>query len=98
MGRYGELYNGRRNHPLPLGQCSLFFSRRRRRRPSEFLEFFTAQINNDHTHKACLNATRRFTDWCDEKGTVGQLVSIQPRGCLATCRSCHPRQRVPASD
>jgi hypothetical protein len=24
------------------------------------LEFFTAQINNDHTRKAYLNATRRF--------------------------------------
>jgi hypothetical protein len=23
------------------------------------LEFFTAQINNDHTREACLNATRR---------------------------------------
>jgi hypothetical protein len=29
------------------------------------LEFFTAQINNDRTRKAYLNATRRFADWCD---------------------------------
>src|SRR3972149_12021441 len=28
------------------------------------LEFFTAQINNDHTGKAYLNATRRFAEWC----------------------------------
>ena len=28
------------------------------------LEFFTAQINNDHTRKAYLNATRRFANWC----------------------------------
>src|SRR5580658_5074731 len=27
------------------------------------LEFFTAQINNDHTRKAYLNATRRFAAW-----------------------------------
>ena len=27
---------------------------------SEILEFFTAQINNDHTRKAYMNATRRF--------------------------------------
>ena len=27
------------------------------------LEFFTAQINNDHTRKAYLNATRRFATW-----------------------------------
>jgi hypothetical protein len=29
-----------------------------------FVEFFTAQINNDHTRKAYLNATRRFAQWC----------------------------------
>ncbi len=29
------------------------------------LEFFTAQINNDHTRRAYLNATRRFAEWCD---------------------------------
>ena len=29
------------------------------------LEFFTAQINNDHTRKAYLNATRRFAQWCE---------------------------------
>ena len=27
------------------------------------LEFFTAQINNEHTRKAYLNATRRFAEW-----------------------------------
>jgi hypothetical protein len=26
---------------------------------------FSAQINNDHTRKAYLNAARRFSDWCD---------------------------------
>jgi site-specific recombinase XerD len=41
------------------------------------LEFFTAQINNDHTRKAYLNATRRFAAWCDEKG-IGQLADVQP--------------------
>ena len=30
------------------------------------LEFFTAQINNGHTRKAYLNATRRFAEWCGE--------------------------------
>ena len=30
-------------------------------------EFFTAQINNDHTRKAYLNATRRFSAWCEGK-------------------------------
>ena len=40
------------------------------------LEFFTAQINNDHTRKAYLNATRRFAQWCDEKG-IRQLTDVQ---------------------
>lgn len=29
------------------------------------LEFFTAQINNDHTRKAYLNVVSRFSAWCD---------------------------------
>src|SRR5580658_7364683 len=41
------------------------------------LEFFTAQINNDHTRKAYLNATRRFARWCDAKG-IRQLADVQP--------------------
>lgn len=41
------------------------------------LEFFTAQINNDHTRKAYLNATRRFAEWCDGCG-IGQLAGVQP--------------------
>jgi len=41
------------------------------------LEFFTAQINNDHTRKAYLNAARRFADWCDGHG-LDQLAQVQP--------------------
>jgi site-specific recombinase XerD len=41
------------------------------------LEFFTGQINNDHTRKAYLNATRRFAQWCDQHG-IGQLTEVQP--------------------
>ena len=40
------------------------------------LEFFTAQINNDHTRKAYLNATRRFAQWCEDKG-IHQLADVQ---------------------
>ena len=40
------------------------------------LEFFTAQINNDHTRKAYLNATRRFAEWCDGRG-ITQLASVE---------------------
>ena len=41
------------------------------------LEFFTAQINNDHTRKAYLNATRRFAQWCDERG-IASLPTFMP--------------------
>src|SRR5437773_4327130 len=33
-------------------------------------------INNDHTRKAYLNATRRFAEWCDAHG-IGQLADVQ---------------------
>ncbi len=41
------------------------------------LEFFTAQINNDHTRKAYFNAARRFAGWCDRRG-IGQLADVHP--------------------
>ena len=41
------------------------------------LEFFTAQVNNDHTRKAYLNATRRFAAWCEAHG-LHDLVAVQP--------------------
>ena len=41
------------------------------------LEFFTAQINNDHTRKAYLNATCRFAAWCDTRG-IGRLADVEP--------------------
>jgi len=40
------------------------------------MEFFTAQINNDHTRKAYINATRRFAQWCDQHG-ISQLAEVQ---------------------
>lgn len=41
------------------------------------LEFFTAQINNDHTRRAYLNATKRFAQWC-EKHDLRDLVDVEP--------------------
>jgi site-specific recombinase XerD len=41
------------------------------------LEFFTAQVNNDHTRKAYLNATRRFAAWCQTHG-LHELAAVQP--------------------
>src|SRR5277367_6753438 len=41
------------------------------------LEFFTTQINNDHTRKAYLNAARRFADWCEGRG-IDELDAVEP--------------------
>jgi len=41
------------------------------------LEFFTAQINNDHTRLAYLNATRRFAHWCEGRG-ITELAGVEP--------------------
>ena len=41
------------------------------------LEFFTAQVNNDHTRRAYLNATRRFSAWCETHG-LHELSAVQP--------------------
>jgi site-specific recombinase XerD len=41
------------------------------------VEFFTAQVNNDHTRKAYLNATRRFAAWCEAHG-LHELAAVQP--------------------
>jgi site-specific recombinase XerD len=41
------------------------------------LEFFTAQINNEHTRLAYLNATRRFAQWCEGRG-ITELARVEP--------------------
>ena len=41
------------------------------------VEFFTAQVNNDHTRKAYLNAARRFAVWCESRG-LRKLAQVQP--------------------
>lgn len=41
------------------------------------LGVFTAQINNDHTRKAYMKATRRFAERCEAHG-IGQLPDVRP--------------------
>jgi integrase/recombinase XerD len=41
------------------------------------VEFFTAQVNNDHTRRAYVHATRRFSDWCAAQG-IEHLSAVQP--------------------
>jgi site-specific recombinase XerD len=57
-------------HPAPLFTPTPKAAKR-------VLEFFTAQVNNDHTRKAYLNATRRFAAWCDAHG-LHELAAVQP--------------------
>ena len=59
------------------------------------LEFFTAQINNDHTRKAYLNATRRFADWCATHGLhqLNQVQAFHVAASSKTCRGSLPRLR-----
>jgi hypothetical protein len=48
-----------------------------RKAAQRFLEFFTAQINNAHTRRAYLNATRRFAEWCASKD-IHELAKVEP--------------------
>lgn len=49
--------------PLPPGPVFPVLFTSTPKAGKRILEFFTAQINNDHTRKAYLNATRRFAAW-----------------------------------
>jgi hypothetical protein len=56
-----ELKNDPQPHPLPAAASvpvPLFVPTSKAAKRVH--EFFTTKINNDHTHKAYMNATRRF--------------------------------------
>ncbi len=57
-------------------------------------EFFTAQINNDHTRKAYLNATRRFAAWCAGKG-IDHLASVRPTHVAAFLKELQAEVSAP---
>ena len=58
------------------------------------VEFFTAQINNDHTRKAYLNATRRFAEWC-ERTASHELADVSRSTSRPSSRSCRASSRRP---
>ena len=58
------------------------------------LEFFTAQINNDHTRKAYLNATRRFSQWCEMHG-LHELTAVRPFHVAAFVKELQGRVAPP---
>src|SRR5712671_3576059 len=41
-----------------------------------YVEFFTANINNDHTRRAYARACSRFFAWCEHRGLT--LAAIRP--------------------
>jgi hypothetical protein len=41
-----------------------------------YVEFFTANINNDHTRRAYARASSRFFAWCENRGL--SLTAIRP--------------------
>jgi site-specific recombinase XerD len=41
-----------------------------------YVQFFTANINNDHTRRAYVRACSRFFPWCEDRGLT--IASIRP--------------------
>ena len=58
------------------------------------LEFFTTQINNDHTRRAYLNAARRFAQWC-EAGGICELAAVEPFHVAAFLKDLQDKERKP---
>ena len=56
------------------------------------LEFFTTQINNDHTRLAYLNATRRFARWCEEHG-ISELAGVELFHVAASIKDLQDKAR-----
>jgi hypothetical protein len=61
--KLAELVSPPRTLSSPLPPSSLFAPTPKA--AQRVLEFFTTQINNDHTRKSYLNAPRRFAEWCE---------------------------------
>src|SRR5258708_13057745 len=67
-----------------------------RKAARRFLEFFTAQINNAHTRRAYMNATRPFPDWCASK-EIHALAQIQPFHAPPSLPNRQPHYPPPSS-
>ncbi len=74
----GDLENEDGNHPLPCpGACVTPLYAPTPKAQRRVAEFFTTQINNDHTRKAYLNAAHRFSAWCEAHG-IQELSAVEP--------------------
>ena len=54
-----------------------------------YVEFFTANINNDHTRRAYARACSRFFVWCENRGL--SLIAIRPFDVAAWVKDLHSR-------
>jgi site-specific recombinase XerD len=59
------------------------------------LEFFTANISNDHTRKAYANAARRFSLWCESMAM--QLPDVKPVHVAAFIKQVEQQYSIPTA-
>src|ERR1700733_228228 len=58
-----------------------------------YVEFFTANINNDHTRRAYARACHRFFGWCELRGLV--LTTIRPVHVAAWVKELQEKHGAP---
>ena len=58
-----------------------------------YVEFFTANINNDHTRRAYARACSRFFAWCENRGLA--LTSIRPFDVAAWVKELQEKHGAP---
>jgi site-specific recombinase XerD len=58
-----------------------------------YVEFFTANINNDHTRRAYARACSRFFAWCENRGL--SLTSIRPFDVAAWVKELQQKHGAP---
>ena len=58
-----------------------------------FVEFFTANINNDHTRRAYARACSRFFAWCENRGLT--LTAIRPFDVAAWVKELQQQHGAP---
>jgi site-specific recombinase XerD len=59
-----------------------------------YVEFFAANINNDHTRRAYARACSRFFAWCETRGLT--LTSIRPFDVAAWVKELQEKHGAPA--
>jgi site-specific recombinase XerD len=57
-------------------------------------DFFTTQIENDHTRKAYMNAARRFAVWCKAHG-IAELSAVEPFHVAAFLKQLQDQEHSP---